>query len=447
VRRAACLLAALVLAGSDGRTRLFAGEEPLAPLDAKDWEARDFEGRWALFRAANPGHTNLETSPWGRFLVEHREWQVLTWIALTTDDLFPLHALHEAKHPNWVAVAVWNMNARDSHVSLDGPAILKEQPALMRSWFALHPEAVVGAVAPFAKDLAAQGTTRDDAGAAALAPPVSSAALLADLSPPPTVLAFGDRRRAEPDVRYVHQVERALDLLSRAGPRGPTWTARLAALLAHPVAALRLAAARACGSHHGDEVPLAALLARIDAPDESPAVRSAAVLALPAYELLAAHGKLLHVGSDPRHPAFTAAVSRLADLDEGFALELWKGLDLGPDGPSAFLAGARGQIAARLEARRGREVDLRIVPRMLALVVHLRRQRDPLAARLTSWTLDTLVARKADGYVAASVEYTAREFDPADLAPHYAGDTRLRDEVRALARDVLARRVAAPASR
>jgi hypothetical protein len=192
---------------------------------------------------------------------------------------------------------------------------------------------------------------------------------------------------------------------------------------------------------HGEGVPFEALVARIDAADEVPEVRSAALLGIRPYELLAARWKVLKVGIDPRHPSFTAAVSLLADEGEEFALEMWKDLDVAPAGETArrFLEEQRRRLLERVAERHKFALDSREVSRMLALVVHVRRTGDPLHARLRTWTVDRLTAARGERQYPELLVKTADGFDPAHLSPLYAHDTALKHEVRALAHEILAR--------
>jgi hypothetical protein len=180
-----------------------------------------------------------------------------------------------------------------------------------------------------------------------------------------------------------------------------------------------------------------ALAARLEVPDEHADVRSAALLALSYSRDPASRALLLTIGGDPRHPAFTAAVSRLADLDDGFALELWKDLDAAPAGATApaFLAGERKRLAERLAARDPENVA-QSVPRMLELAAHVDICCNPLEVTLVPWTLETIRRLAHTRHARAVLDELAKDPATPEAAEKTLSEHRA-ERVRTYARELL----------
>jgi hypothetical protein len=416
-------------------------EEPAsAPVADDVWDAHDGEGRWVLLRTAPDRFTGPLGSRWVPYLVRRGEWDLLEWVVLATANSQAIEALEKAGRPTWVRAAVWALGSRESH-ALDSAALrLKTHAPLVRAWFARHAKTQAQLPPPartFAEHLAAEGGAVDEAGAAALAAPYNPVVLLAALLPPREVVPFGDRLRAQPGVTYLHQVERALDMLGESGFVGSPWLDHLGALLAHPVPAVRRAAALACVPRRGD-IPAEALLARLESPAESADVRSAALLGLSLSPDPAVRARILVIGSDPLHPAFTAAVSRLADVDDGFAIMLWNDLDASAAGPTvqAFLQAERRRLSARIAAQKGDSLGQRI-PDMLALAAHVEMTAHPLEGRLLPWTLHTIGAALAAPEVRAALETLAADPPPEERAT--PSEAARAERVRLHARALLAK--------
>lgn len=435
--RVTLCLAALAV-GSLGVHAARADEPPAAPVSDEAWKARDLEGRWVLFRAAPDADAGAFESRWVKFLAQHEEWELLEWTALATTGSAAVDALESANRPTWMRTAVWTLQAGDSHKRGNAEVRLRAHAPLVRSWFARNPRAAWGRAQAFSKALATEGDSLDTQGAAALAPAHVPLVLLAGLTPPPDVEPFGERLRAEPGVTYVHQVERALAILAESGLQGQPWTSVHAALLTHPVREVRRAAALAAAKRPLERDLETALAARLEVADEHADVRSAALLALSNSPDPARRAQLLTIGANPRHPAFTAAVSRLADLDDGFALELWKDLDATPAGATApaFLAGERKRLGERLAAR-DPDAAAESVARMLELAAHVDLLCSPLEDTLVPWTLATILRLANTRPVRAALDELAK--DPA--APAKTSDKSLAESraerVREYAREIL----------
>jgi hypothetical protein len=416
-----------------------AEDAPAPPVADEVWQARDLEARWVLFRAAPDADAGGFASRWVAFFAQHEEWDLLEWTALSTTGSQPIEVLEKARRPTWMRVAVWSLQSGDSHKRGMAEARLKANAPLVRSWFALHPRAATGKAAELAKTLAAEGDARDDAGAAALVGPYAPSVLLAGLMPPPEVVPFGERLSAEPGVTYVHQVERALAMLVESGLKGESWVGLHAQLVTHPVREVRRAAAIAAAARPPAEVPEAALIGRLHAADEHADVRSAALIALSGLPDPFLRVLLFEIGSTPAHPSFTAAVSRLADVDDGFALELWKDLDASGAGPSgqALLNAERKRLAERLAAHDAESLA-RAVRRMLYLAAAVDLAGHPLKSRFVPWTLRAVTSAAAAREVRAALATAAQEATASGFTKEPVEAARA-DRMAEYAREILAK--------
>lgn len=387
MRRLSTAVVLLALAGSAG-----AGEPPVTDAE---WDRRDMDARWVFYRRA----PDAPEEAWIAYAVKRHDWEFLEWLALTSRSGNALLALADADAPNWVRCAKWP--AADSH-----------------------------------RRQAATGRLDRLKDAGKYLPPWDPEVLLAPLVAPPDLAELGDRRKAEPGKRYVHQVVRAIDVLAESALHGEPWAGRLAALVGHPHSGVRRAACLAYGSRPPDEVPLAALEVRASDEAETPAVRAAAVLGLSYAESPAAYGVLLGVATTPAHPAWRAAVSRLGDLDDGFALEVWKGLDVAAAGADAkaFLAAQADRIRARVAATDGAALASRVVP-MLERAASMDLSCGPFEGTFVSWSLLAVHARRGEPEVRGALEQ-AKEAYESPHAERGLADP-LRDRVRAYARSVL----------
>ena len=423
-----------------------AGDEPArkppAPLPVSEaaWDARDAEGRWVLYRAAGPKPGSID-DPWIPFLARRKEYAFLEWIALTSAAPSVADALALADAPGWVRCMVWSLSTNDSHYNSAGEAwLFEKKPGVALAWFERFPEA---ATSPGAKRVLEALRERNPArgDASSLLPPFLPETVFADLQPPAELGEWGDRTHAEPGRRYVHQVERAIDAYAYTLLEGEPWSGRLAALLSHPHPKVRRAAALAYGRRRGKEIPLQRLFERMDDPKETPEVRAAAVLGASYSEHPSLYARFVGIARDAASPLWSAAVSRIGDLDDGFLIEGLEafGTEDTPASKKAFARETAARIRARVAATDGSSFA-RDVPRMLERAAWVDLGRHPLEGTLVPWTLKTVRARLGDADVRKAVEnvrdaYEA-EFPP--LEPEGSELPAIRKRARGYAEDLLA---------
>jgi hypothetical protein len=426
-----------------------ADEAPIEPLPVTEaaWDARDAEGRWVLYSEAQGAKPGLVGDPWLPFLAKRREWNFVEWIALSTPEPAALDALAQANAPQWVRCAVWRLSVWDGHAMGGSRRWLTEtRPGLALAWLERFPAAAKGKAASLLLDLKAKDPPREDA--SALLPPLDLETVLADLRPPPVLEDWGERARAEPGRRYVHQVERTLAILEqRRDLEGEPWAGRLASLLGHAHPGVRRAAALAYAHREPAEIPVGLLAARVRDDREIADVRTAALLGLSYSDHPAAYGMLLRIAAMPAHPAWRAAVGRLADEDHGFAPEEWTTLDPAPAGPDAkaFLAEQAARIRERVAASRDAANEdaswlAREARTLLERAAWLELAQSPAGARLASWTTRTLRSGLATRGTRAALEALRKGYVPSFRAEAAPGPTAAatRDRVRSFAARMLA---------
>ena len=191
--------------------------------------------------------------------------------------------------------------------------------------------------------------TDDRAPVADYLPPLVQDDVFRDLKPGSTVVElFPEKLAAVPGVRYLHQVERAIAILTCSKRRDPELAERLERLTWDPNEAVRRTAYLAY-SHFGSElIPIETFLRVVHDPKESAGVRSAALAGLsygPAYRVLP---ELTLVARDPEHPAWSVAISRIGEIGDMVTLRLLDVLDRDSLGErAALLATASQSITSR----------------------------------------------------------------------------------------------------
>jgi hypothetical protein len=385
---------------------------PLAPtalpdgLDMPAWRESDLDGKWLMYERLAPRQPGPTSAPWVPFLAQEREWDLIEWIGLASNSSVALEALRVAKHPAWTRLAVWQHEAPDSHRFQSAVESLKQHHGAVRAWLELHR---VPADRPIraAQLETARPSGADVAAARAAAPPYDLERLLGPLRPPADVAEMRGLR-AEPGRMYLHQVRRALAVLRHGGLFGEPWRARHAALLAHPNADVRREAAHAMAARPPTEAAPEALFARLSATDERPDVRSAVVDALARLPEPTVRLRVMAIALDPSSPGFQAAVSALADLDDGYLAQAWGSiaLEVKDAGLGRWLLSERRRADERIGARSAGDWA-RAVRLMLELAAAEEGQRRSLAPPLGAWTRRELSGRRQVPEVGAALREAA----------------------------------------
>lgn len=389
-RRAIAVLLCGGLGGGPG------AQEPVA-LPA-DWGERDLEGKWVSYRL------DLERQPpdpdrarrWARRLGEARELELLEWIALYEGWRHAGPVLLRLEAPATYRVALWNLGAVDSHQKDGARSVFEADPARALGWFERHPDSQRGRGGALAEQLRAQGHAAADPGDQ-LPPYDPRQLLLPQLDVPAVLVEFGDRRRAEPRQRYVHQTLRALAGVLVWGEPEPMHLHKMVALLDHPVLAVRDAAVATLTRLPGHLLPVELLLRRTG--EGSDELRRRAVLVLSCSPHPRAFFALHRIAGEADHPGAANAVLRLGDVGDRWTAAQLRQLGSALPRHQQAQRDLLLQSILRLEPRLLRE-DLAAQPLLLRArldrVAWLRSSQDPLAGDYAAVIADDLRQRLGD---------------------------------------------------
>jgi hypothetical protein len=425
-----------------------AEQEPVVrpKVSAEEWNARDMEGKWSLYLrsvAAEP----ITAKGWVQFLVEQKDYTFLEWIGLYRLGGFGSHgvgeALAAADAPQWMRLAVWMHQDILGYGEATGATVIAARPGPALWWFDQYPEAAAADPAKASAEGLVQAPVAP-VPAPHLLPPLKAEDVLAHLTDPPAdLVAFGGRERAEEGKVYEEQVVRAINGLLVSALKGEPWDSRLRALVRHPNATVRREALLAY-THNLWPAPPAAEFGRVVADPKEPAgVREAALLALSYQDDPMVYATLLNLADDPAHPAWKAAVSRLGDIGDGFAIEhLSRPRDL-PATEAAVLKSTISRIAERVkdESRllagdEGQYVATArlIVRKRLEATAYVDLACDPLEASLVPWTIRMTREQAQEG---PAVRAVLAEIRDGKVKPDAARSGALNDRVKAFAVTIL----------
>ena len=416
------------------------------PVEDADWAKRDAEGKWVLFArdVAKRPDAGLQ---WVRFLVDRKEYELLEWIALTQPGAFGSwmvgRALADAKAPQWVRDAMWLRVGVFGHGDFEAQALLAEHPGVVMAWLRRNPGVAPEMLEQFEKE------NVKPVDAADLLPALKPEDVFGLLDAPAAVEEFADdRAKAEPGKTYVHQVVRAIQGYIVGGPSGGPWEDKLRALTRHANPAVRREALLAFTHKRFTPPPPAELVKVIDDDAEPAGVREAAALAFSYGEHPMVYAKLHHLAADPRHPAWSAAVSRLGDVGDGFTEGYFDTLpDLTPE-QSKLVRDSSDRIAAR-EAEiasavarnddNARQAARRVIVERLRRAAWVDLRSDPLRKTLLRWAIDTTRAEvKSNPAMRVQMEGIATPGSPASAAKDAGEDeAAIRAKVREYAPRIL----------
>jgi hypothetical protein len=297
---------------------LAAQRGPLVP--PADWAERDLEAKWVAYRADLDANADVaERKPaWIRWLAAQGDVDLLEWIGIYEGWDHAGAELVARSARCWMRVAFWNLASADSH-DLDGARkVLVQRPAAVLAWVQRYPVAVASDTErQLMRELS--GIDRAERTSDQLPPLDEAEWLLAYLDVPAELAELGERLRAEPRVRYVHQVVRALRGVRVRGTLMAPHVAKVTALLDHPNTAVRTEAFAALASLPGRLVPHERLLA-LAGSDAPAGQRRLAVLTLSHAAHPSAFFALHEIAGEASHPANDVALARLREVGDAFTL-------------------------------------------------------------------------------------------------------------------------------
>lgn len=289
-------------------------------VDVATWKKLDLEGRWVLYRQTVREQKEA-TAVWVAFLEKRRDFELLEYLAIYEgfQQLFtkgqPGEALYRLDAPQWMRVALWNINQRDTHNVQASTSPLQKHPGRFVGWAKKHPEVKrLGGKALLDK---LSGVTAEDPGEQL--PPLDPTTVILPFLDAPKKLAIlevdarFDRRK-----RYQHQVLRAVRAVSVAAVFGEPYRGKLLRLTRHPDLAVRRAAMLEFSQFPKAQVPHAELLALAKDPKGAPQDRRIALLAASYSDHPSVYLHLHAALRDPKDPGHGAAVDRMGAFGDGY---------------------------------------------------------------------------------------------------------------------------------
>jgi hypothetical protein len=402
--------------------RLAAQQPRSAPPELPaDWAQRDLEGKWVAYRRDCEAHVSDpdRRENWGRLLGERGELQLLEWIGIYEGWRFAGEPLAARNAPSLFRVALWNLAAYDSHNKDNARKVLAARANAVLGWLDKFPEAGRGRGAEFFEKLRSNGEPADPGDQLPPLDPVQF--LVPQLDAPAQLAEFGERRTAEPGVRYVHQVVRALDGLLVWGEAADMHVPKVLALAHRGELAVRTAAWSTLTKMPGELLPVEPLVAAADG-ERDPASRRLATLAMSCSAHPRAVFETLRIVADAQHAGSDVALLRLGELADPFVLALMQELQTA--------AGGRDAVAAAVDKTQRRLAGLQLadVPQTAMVWVEraawLRATGDPRAARAAAVLGQALRDRLPDGALRDALAPLAK----GPLRAQFRGDERAKME-------------------
>ena len=397
------------------------------PTGAPEDQPKDLEAEWVYYLRHVEGDSVREAK-WRAQRLDAGQARLLEWVVLTGrgDVSKALSDLKASNAREWVRAHLWAHQNIDTHRSAEN--VLIAQWTTVHAWLVEYDrlDAVKLAGTP------EPGEPPDISG---LLPPLDEPFLLGLLQPPEGVQEFGDRRRAEQGAAYVHQVQRALDLLGRKRERTDEQRADLARLLEHSHRRVRQAAALTYTRLPMAEIPLDRLEDIVRRANEHATVRVAALLAISYGPDPHAQMRLVSRVLDPADPLWNAAVSRLADLADAVTATLLAELAGTTPEQQAVLDAALQRMRARSVPERPEHLAA-IVTRTLEATAYARLASAGHRARLTRLTAAWFLEHDSEA-VRAELRLIVDGYQPQPRIHGPIPLEKFRKEVRWVARHTL----------
>ncbi|MCI0637898.1 MAG: hypothetical protein L0Y70_02410, partial [Gemmataceae bacterium] len=335
-------------------------EKPLPPpVTDADWDARDLEGKWALF-----SKSKADFIAWRQYLDKRKDFAFLEWIALysphQSEQLAAGWTLARNNAPQWTRVAVW---LREAYPFAHGEAesyqlLVKHNPAYAHAYLDKHREVVAKKDGPLRQDLEEfrkKNVAKVNVDKAL--PPFEHAEVFRHLDAPKDLAEFGNATRADSGKVYVHQVTRAVKAVVTSGRHEEPWIGKVRLLTRHRHLDVRQSAYLAFTYFAPDLEAKTALLDQFldvaEDKSEPPAIRDAALLAYSYFNHPQVFLKLHHLAGKTDNAIWRAVVSRLGDVGHDFTHQHLSQIprDKLGDADRELLLGVLDNLARRMKER------------------------------------------------------------------------------------------------
>jgi hypothetical protein len=433
-------------------------EPPKPPVTDAEWDARDLEGKWALYqKLVHSDAKNAEAVI--PYLARRKDFDFLEMIALHE----PLHgggidasrALAKADAPAWLRVAAWQRQMQTDYAEVETSELLtKHNPAKALAWLEKYgDEAMIAEgetlnprfpllVNPLAKERELlQKRKLKPAGLGKALPPLQPAEVFRHLDAPMDLVDFGDRRRAEPDQVYVHQVLRAIKALVQSARYREPWMGKVVLLTRYTNPEVRRSAFLAfsyLGPNWMDakNSPVEDFRKVMDDRKEPRVLRESALMAFSSFGDPRVYVRLHEMALETNQPLWRAAFHRVYDIGDEFTLEHLNRLDTTRLAPrdAELLEKKRADLKKWVEDnQRTRVVSRRIVEVRLERAAWAELTNSPVRKSLTAWTRSFFVSQPDDAFE-KHLEEVQKKYEPEYTGPDRAA---LKRQVRDLAKDIL----------
>jgi hypothetical protein len=397
-----------------------------APVTDAEWDMRDLEGKWVLFKEKSKNE-GFKSAAWIQYLEKRKDYEFLEWIGLYQIDAMKMFgvgwSLAKADAPQWIRAAAWSRRAPQmmGHGEAQARSILRtHNPALAYSWLDKYKDTFIKTSGPTKRDyvyLQNRKLKLQDLGK--VLPPLKVTEVFKHLDPPATLEQFGNRKKAAADTVYEHQVLRAIDGMVASGYYEEPWIGKVIKLTQHKNEKVRQSAYLSI-SHFANKIdkkryPLASFEKTIDDKNESAAVRESALMVYTYFDHPAIFAKLHGVALDTEHPGWPTAISRLGDQASEFSLKYLAILSEKElsDRNAEIWATSFTRIQGRLEKQKTKPVTLN----QKTIAMHLERAawaehtNDPISSKLTEWTVKTLGVQLTESTVGYALK-VRKDYEP-----------------------------------
>jgi hypothetical protein len=428
------------------------------PVTDKEWDARDLEGKWALYQKIASADEKIIRA-FSTHLAGRKDFAFLEMIALHRPLLFEgidaAKALAKADAPQWLRVAAWLRLSGIDHAEVETELLFTEHhPARAIAWLdryaaeaTLSKGEQVNPRHPLQPDIFRSLLRKlkkkyqpDKLGDAL--PPLEPAEVFRHLDAPKDLAQFGDRNKAEPGKVYVHQVQRAIKGFLQSGKYREPWLGKMLKLTRHPQPQVRQAAYLAFTQleHALDPKnnPIEEFRRVMDDPKETPAIREGALMAFSYLRHPQVFVRLHELALEPANPVWRAAVSRLDSVGNEFTLKHLGRVGKAKlsDKDAAVLEETRKQLQRWADdPNRGPRLNAWSAVALLEYAAWAEAAKSPLAKTLGVWTLGYVVLH-AGPTVVERLEQVQKEYQPEFVVPDAPAFTQ---RVRRLAGDVLSK--------
>ena len=374
------------------------------PMPENEWRKLSTAEKWAKFDQAVGEHPEQEKG-WIDYLFRIKDYDFLEQLGLHRVGAFETggigNRLKQENAPQWIRLTIWMRKASLGHTSSVVDQILYAEDSRddMYSYMKKYPDLlnVARNKEVFRRHEKNEAKNVD---VSRFLPPLKWEDVLGHLDSEDA--SVPERKRAIQGV------------IVRAEFEEP-WIGKILRLAEHNEESVRQSALLAFTQFPSEKIPMRRLLTWIDSEEEGKKIRESALLAHSYGEDRAAYPTLLRIAGDRDHPAWAAAVSRLGDLGDDYALNLLSDLSVEPG--EELLTRAQTRIIERASKLNDSRVASQMI-RKLTRVAWAEENQLALAPSLKDWTFALIREYAGSQKVKNRFEAWKRVCSGQDNPPH-----------------------------